>query len=271
MFLSVLRPVRYSAHRHYLTTSHIFKMTLKTLTAVSAAQLDKDLMSEAGGYSIDQLMELAGLSVAQAVYKCHPPSLSGNSNNILLACGPGNNGGDGLVAARHLHHFGYSPKVFYPKPTKQPIFEGLVKQLNALDIPFVPEDNFKPALADAGLVVDALFGFSFKPPVRPPFIEVIKAIVDSDVPVLGVDIPSCWHVEEGPPKKGELGSEFMPEFLISLTAPKPCVEWYRGKRHFVGGRFLGKAVAGRYGLEVPRYEGVEQVAELEVGVRVEKL
>jgi NAD(P)H-hydrate epimerase len=250
-------------------------MTLKTLTAASAAQLDKDLMSESMGFSIDQLMELAGLSVASAVYKVIPPSplslTKTAPTNILLACGPGNNGGDGLVTARHLYHFGYAPRVFYPKPTKQPIFEGLVKQLKALDVPFVETEGFEGALGEADLVVDALFGFSFKPPVRKPFDAVIQQIIDSKKEVLSVDIPSCWHVEEGPPGKGELGSEFMPDYLISLTAPKPCVEHFRGRRHFVGGRFLGRKFAESYGLDVPEYKGVEQIAEVEVGARVEKL
>lgn len=258
------------AHLAFLTTQYISKMTLKTLTATSAANLDKELMSPDMGFSIDQLMELAGLSVAQAVYKVHPPNPSSAvGSNILLACGPGNNGGDGLVAARHLYHFGYRPTVFYPKPTSQPIFEGLQKQLRALNIPFT--DDFEGALKDADLVVDALFGFSFKPPVRKPFDGVLEAMIAASKPVLSVDIPSSWHVEEGPPAKGELGGEFMPDFLISLTAPKPCVQWYKGKRHFVGGRFLGREMAGKYGLDVPKYEGVEQIAELEVDVKVEKL
>ena len=249
-----------------LTTQSFSKMALKTLTSTSAANLDKELMSDDMGFSIDQLMELAGLSVAQAIYKVHPPS---SGSKILLACGPGNNGGDGLVAARHLYHFGYQPTVFYPKPTKQPIFDGLQKQLKALKVPST--DDFEGALKATDLVVDALFGFSFKPPVRAPFDDVLKSMIASDKPVLSVDIPSSWHVEDGPPAKGELGSQFMPEYLISLTAAKPCVQWYKGKRHFVGGRFLGKDMAGKYGLDVPRYEGVEQIAELEVGAKVEKL
>jgi len=60
----------------------------------------------------------------------------------------------------------------------------------------------------------------------------------------------------------------MPEGLISLTAPKPLVKWFKG-RHFVGGRFLGKDVAERYGLDVPKYEGLDQVVE--VSVEGEKL
>ena len=56
------------------------------------------------GFSIDQLMELAGLSVASSILAEYPPS---QYPKVLIVAGPGNNGGDGLVAARHLYHFGY--------------------------------------------------------------------------------------------------------------------------------------------------------------------
>ena len=240
-------------------------MALKTLSASSASELDKHLMSDTVGFSIDQLMELAGLSVATAVYRACPPS---TGTRVLLACGPGNNGGDGLVAARHLYHFGYTPTVFYPKPTKQPIFEGLQKQLKALNVKFT--EDFDGALKQSDLVVDALFGFSFHPPVRAPFDEVLKSIISSKVPVLSVDIPSSWDVEGGPPEKGQVGSDFMPEYLISLTAPKPSVKFYKC-RHFVGGRFLGKEVAEMFGLDLPKYEGTEQIAEVPITGSVEKL
>jgi NAD(P)H-hydrate epimerase len=49
-------------------------------------------------------MELAGLSVATAIAKTYPP-LNNESTSVLVCCGPGNNGGDGLVAARHLKLF----------------------------------------------------------------------------------------------------------------------------------------------------------------------
>jgi len=56
------------------------------------------------GFSIDQLMELAGLSCAEATATAFPE----RSRKVLVVAGPGNNGGDGLVAARHLTHFGYT-------------------------------------------------------------------------------------------------------------------------------------------------------------------
>jgi len=122
------------------------------------------------------------------------------------------------------------------------------------------------------LVVDALFGFSFSPPVRAPFDTVLSAIIESSKPVLAVDIPSSWDVEGGPPGKDQgVGADFMPEYLISLTAAKPCVQLYKGKRHFIGGRFLSTDVAAKYGLDVPDYKGVDQIAEVPVGLSVEKL
>ncbi|PYH41687.1 NADHX epimerase [Aspergillus saccharolyticus JOP 1030-1] len=234
-------------------------MSLKALSSKDAAALDKDLM-ETGGFSLDQLMELAGLSVSQAVYRIHPPS---KGKNILVICGPGNNGGDGLVAARHLHHYGYTPSIYYPKQGKNELYQRLTTQLKNLSIPFITD--LPEAIKSSHLLVDAIFGFSFGGPLRDPFPEIIGQIESATIPVLSVDAPSSWDIESGPPKEGP-GAKFMPEALISLTAPKPCVKFYRG-RHFVGGRFLTRGIAEKYGLDVPDYQGVDQV--LEVGVDAE--
>lgn len=79
-------------------------------------------------------------------------------------------------------------------------------------------------------------GFSFSGEVREPFPAVIKAMEETKLPVTAVDAPSSWSIEEGPPKSG-LGSSFQPTALISLTAPKPLVKFFKG-RHFVGGRYV---------------------------------
>ena len=80
------------------------------------------------------------------------------------------------------------------------------------------------------------------------------------MPVLSVDAPSSWNIEDGPPPSGP-GKEFMPQGLISLTAPKPLVKYYRGT-HFLGGRFLPPEVAEKYDLEYPTYPGCDQVVDM---------
>jgi len=153
---------------------------------------------------------------------------------------------------------------------KKPIFEGLQKQLKNLHIKFDNESKFEDLAKDTDLIVDALFGFSFKPPVREPFDEAIKVMESGVKPVLAVDTPSSWHVEDGPQNEG-IGSKYMPDYLISLTAAKPNVGHFKGKKHFIGGRFLGEDVAKKYSLNIPEYQGVDQIVEVPVDVRVEKL
>ncbi|KAK0513097.1 hypothetical protein JMJ35_004083 [Cladonia borealis] len=225
-------------------------MALRTLNAKNAAALDKDLMS-VGAYSLDQLMELAGLSVSQAVYRVHPPS---KGRKILVACG------DGLVAARHLWHYGYQPTIYFPKKTSNELYDRLATQLKNLDIPFT--EDFENSLKTSNHVVDAIFGFSFSGEVRDPFRDVIAAMENTKVPVLSVDAPSSWSIEDGPPETGP-GAKFMPATLISLTAPKPLVKHFTGT-HFVGGRFLPPSVAEKYDLDIPEYKGVDQIVEVSV-------
>ncbi|GAB7364797.1 hypothetical protein MBLNU230_g5593t1 [Neophaeotheca triangularis] len=230
-------------------------MALRTLGPKAAAALDEELMSS-GAFSIDQLMELAGLAVSQAMYKLSPPT---STPKILIACGPGNNGGDGLVAARHLHHFGYKPSVYYPKQSKNELYGRLRTQLEQLRVPFVTED-FPARARESDFLIDAVFGFSFSGEVREPFPAVIEALRDSKVPVLAVDAPSSWNIETGPPGEGP-GKGYHPDALVSLTAPKPLVRWFSG-RHFVGGRFVSREVADKYGFDLPPYPGCEQVVEV---------
>jgi hydroxyethylthiazole kinase-like uncharacterized protein yjeF len=69
------------------------------LSSDQAALIDEKLMSPSLGFSIDQLMELAGLSVATAAAEEYPLE---KFPRVLIICGPGNNGGDGLVLSAHV-------------------------------------------------------------------------------------------------------------------------------------------------------------------------
>lgn len=69
-------------------------------------------------------------------------------------------GGDGLVAARHLWHYGYQPTIFYPKQSKNDLYERLATQLKNLDVPFT--EDFNGSLKTTDHVVDAIFGITNK-------------------------------------------------------------------------------------------------------------
>ncbi|CAG8438578.1 12820_t:CDS:2 [Dentiscutata heterogama] len=197
-------------------------------------------------------MELAGLSVAQAIAKVYDKS---RYPRVLICCGPGNNGGDGLVAARHLFHFGYKPNIFYPKQTKNELYQRLIIQCNNLDIPFI--NNLSDQLKQSDLVVDAIFGFSFTGEVRAPFDQVIQELKETKLPIASIDIPSAWDVE-----KGNIdGRGFTPTMLISLTSPKLCARQYNGI-HFLGGRFVPPKLEKKYDLQLPLYAGTEQVIDI---------
>uniref|UniRef100_A0AC34PYG1 NAD(P)H-hydrate epimerase n=1 Tax=Panagrolaimus sp. JU765 TaxID=591449 RepID=A0AC34PYG1_9BILA len=219
---------------------------MKFLSQNEAIKIDQELFNDYG-FSVDQLMELAGLSCAQSIYSFYP------KGKVLVVAGPGNNGGDGLVCARHLKLFGYEPVILYPKQSKNDLMNRLVKQTTLMGIPYleaIPRD-----LEGFKLVVDAMFGFSFKPPIREPFDDIINVLIahQSQIPIFSVDIPSGWHVENGPPADASL----QPDALISLTAPKQCAKHFQGRVHFLGGRFVPQLLAEKYQLDLPEYPNAD--------------
>lgn len=124
-----------------------------------------------------------------------------------------------------------------------------------MSIPTLPTSEtvltLTSALHTTDVILDAIFGFSFAPPVRAPFDAVLPLLARSGRPIVSVDIPSGWDVERGKLAvdvknlKGDGATKFEglePDVLISLTAPKLGVKEFRG-RHFLGGRFVSKYVS----------------------------
>jgi len=240
----------------------------------TAAQLDADLMSTEG-YTLDQLMELAGLSCAEAICKMYPREAF---PEVCVLCGPGNNGGDGLVCARHLTQFDYRVTVVYPPHAKQDKYMHLITQCKANQITVV--ENFYDSLqARVDLVVDAIFGFSFNgdKPIKEPYATMIQQMISlqNHVPVVAIDVPSGWRVDDttlrvnpfpGEPHKLATPTytallaqlSYMPDMLISLSVPKLCASLFLGRFHMLGGRFIPKRIAFKYRLRLPSYVKAEQ-------------
>lgn len=238
------------------------------LTQDEAINLDKELFDEYG-FSVDQLMELAGLSVASAVATQYNLN---SHNRPVICCGPGNNGGDGLVCARHLKLFGYSPVVICPKPSKSQLFQNLIKQCVKFNIPVMDHVPDQPLSTLGNLIIDSVFGFSFKPPNRnADFARLLNLMhVHSGngiiIPMVSIDIPSGWDVNSGSANIEQSHSSvdpnlripaLQPECLISLTSPKMCAKYHYGTYHFLGGRFVPDSIKHKYMLNLPDYEGTK--------------
>ncbi len=87
---------------------------------------------------------------------------------------------------------GYKPTIFYPKKPNKQLFTNLVNQCEKMDIPFL---SYLPSDANIvrdsyNLIIDALFGFSFKGPARPDFAKTIKTLMDTNLPIVSIDVPS---------------------------------------------------------------------------------
>ncbi|KAF8821982.1 putative apolipoprotein A-I binding protein [Cardiosporidium cionae] len=212
-----------------------------------ATDIDIALMKEIdGGYTLEQLMELAGYSVAQCIYDSFPPFKI--DTTVIVCCGPGNNGGDGLVAARHLMQFGYRVNVHYPIVGKNSFYKKLLQQLFSYEIPVLDEP---PDFSKYDIIVDAIFGFGFKGVIRPPFDTLIQLIKSCEnTTLVSVDVPSGWVVDSGEDNLAGL----KPDCLISLTFPKICARNFNGI-HYLCGRFLSESILKQFNLESPAFPG----------------
>lgn len=254
-------PLKYTANNSSRDLIYPFQTITRGMASIrylnqqEATKIDEELFNEYQ-FSVDQLMELAGLSCAHAIAQSYSPKVG---KAVLICCGPGNNGGDGFVAARHLKLLAFEPEIFYPKRTDKPLFNNLVKQCEEYDIPFTETmPNLEVLNSNYQLVVDALFGFSFKPPARPLFVPILETLSQTSVPIVSIDIPSGWDVENGPLEDSALS----PDMLISLTAPKICAKHFKGQYHVLGGRFVPPKMQQKYQLNLPQYPGTSQVVVL---------
>jgi hydroxyethylthiazole kinase-like uncharacterized protein yjeF len=143
---------------------------------------EADRLTIAGGIAGLVLMENAGEAVADAVVACSPPSC-----RVVVVAGPGNNGGDGFVAARLLLERSYNVKVLLVgEPAK---LKGDTA-LAAKKWSGTTESAQPGALNKADVIVDALFGAGLDRPVEGLARAMIEAINAQAAPVIAIDLPS---------------------------------------------------------------------------------
>jgi NAD(P)H-hydrate epimerase len=146
------------------------------------------------------LMENAGRNIAELV------RLLGVNGTVVVCCGPGNNGGDGFVVARHLDNAGVAVRVQMFTPPDKLAGDALVnyRVLTGGGVPVAVLANPEEAdpsheLSGADWVGDALCGSGQRGPLRPPFDSVVRAINASGAHVLAVDLPSGLDCDTGQP------------------------------------------------------------------------
>lgn len=150
------------------------------LTAQEMARADR--LATEGGVPGATLMENAGREVAEEVFRRHR-----DARSVAVLCGPGNNGGDGFVAARHLVDLGYKVRLgFEGDATKLPEDAAVMaKRFKGAREPLGPE-----LLSGADVVVDALFGAGLARPIQGKLAALIESVNASGLPVVAVDVPS---------------------------------------------------------------------------------
>lgn len=134
------------------------------------------------------LMENAGRAVADEVVKRFVRGCA------VVLCGPGNNGGDGFVAARHLAAFGWDVSVALlgARDALKGDAAEMAKRWDGAVVPLTPD-----VLKDATVVIDALFGAGLARPLEGKAAEIVRLLNKSDVPVIAVDVPSGLQGDVG--------------------------------------------------------------------------
>lgn len=168
-----------------------------------------DAAAAASGIDAFGLMEQAGQAVAAAALKAFPQAL-----RYVVVCGPGNNGGDGYVAARALADSAGVVALFHLGDPKK--LRGDAARAFALcPISSAPVETYQPQPGD--VLIDALFGAGLARPVPETVAALIERVEKAGLPVIAVDLPSGLCGRSGQP----LGAAFAAHRTITFMARKP--------------------------------------------------
>jgi NAD(P)H-hydrate epimerase len=190
---------------------------MRYISVAEAQDIDRRAQEEFHVPSV-VLMELAGKAVADVAAKM--------GRSFVVVAGSGNNGADGLVAARHLHNRGFDVGILPWKP-----LEGLQNEMaHALRIPLVQELR-------GSVVIDALFGIGLNRDVTGSAAEWIERMNASGKKIVAIDIPSGLDGDTGRPR----GCAVQARVTVTMGFPK------RGFKNREAKRYIGRLVVADIG------------------------
>ena len=212
---------------------------MKILTAAEMGAADRRTAEEFG-VPLVELMEAAGRAVAAFCLRRYSGTM-----RVTVLCGKGNNGGDGFVAARVLAAAGKAVRVVLlgradeVKGEAAAALRRLRDEVLSVVLDEVgDEDGLKACgLGEAELLVDAVVGTGFKPPLRGLAASLRKMIERLDVPVVAVDLPSGWDADS---MEREVEGAYRADAVVTFTAPKRAHVF----GHLTRGTFGPVVVAG---------------------------
>ncbi|HEY4010847.1 MAG TPA: NAD(P)H-hydrate dehydratase [Acidobacteriaceae bacterium] len=217
---------------------------MEILTAAQMAAVDRD--SGERGVPVRVLMENAGAAVARFCHR-YDPGLS-----CVVLCGKGNNGGDGAVAARMLAERQTPVRLVLLGSITETRGEAAAALARAKETPgleFVEakdEAALRSALTDAKLIVDAVVGTGFKPPLRGLAAIARDLIAAMKAPVIAVDLPSGWDADSTQQTSEDENGKpqaFRADAVVTFVAPKMAHVF----GHLTPGKTFGPVVVAPIG------------------------
>lgn len=241
-------------------------INIPSITVEQMREVDR-LMVEEIGVSIRMMMENASINIAVLVRKMLGGSVNGKK--IVILCGKGNNGGDGLGAARHLINFGanvtclLTTEVLELNTDARAEYE-ILKNMQANIRAYHDTDCFSllEDFVPADLLIDALLGYNLKGSPREPIATFITKANESNTKILAVDIPSGLQANTGKP----LMPTIKADTTITLALPKVGLLTEKAKGYvgelYVADLSVPKTVYEKIGIDVPIIFEVEEVVKI---------
>jgi ADP-dependent NAD(P)H-hydrate dehydratase / NAD(P)H-hydrate epimerase len=207
---------------------------MKIVSAAEMREIDRATSERFGVPSI-ALMENAGSAVARFILSDYS-----RAESVGILCGKGNNGGDGFVVARKLVEAGRAVRVLLLSDPEElrgdaaAMFQKMLGTLRPLKVaPLIVREASgleSPDAAEifsADVIVDAVLGTGFRPPVSPLYAAAIGKMNRASAPIVAVDIPSGADADAMRPQTATGSSDGVhavacADAIVTFTAPRPA-------------------------------------------------